>query len=504
MATIRRMDRAAVRAVGRNRERLLLAQAAQLDRAALVAIYGRRRVGKTHLVRAHFGNSNSNSRYFEVIGEHEAPKAIQLDNFRQQLEATYFHHRLPPLSSWRQALSLLGDAVIRAAADNPRKPVVVFFDELPWMATHRSGLLPAIDHLWNARLSKVNNLVWILCGSAATFMLDRLINARGGLHNRITHRIRLEPFRLTEVQQLLALRRLKRGTMQTLQLYMALGGVAHYLLQVPRGLSATQAIGRLCFDSAGAMRDEFGRLFASLFDNSQEHEKLVRAAAMKRGGMLRDELIAAAGLPSGGRLSSRLDELEAAGFLARFVPYGRKTRDTSYRLIDEYTLFYLSWIATAPKSSFGAEGIKYWLARAATPAYRAWSGYAFEGICLKHSAEIERALGIDNMPNGIGSWRYRPKKGRAHEVGAQVDLLFDRPDGVINLCEIKYAEKSFVLTKAYAKKLVSRAEAFKQRTKTKKNVVTTLITTHGLKPGLWNDEVIDSVVTASDLMARAN
>lgn len=483
--------------VGRTTERTLLSSAARLDRAALVAIYGRRRVGKTHLVRAHLQPLAGT--YFEAIGQHATPKAVQLDNFRQQLESTFFEHRLPALRDWREALALLGDGVEAAAARKPRAPVVVFFDELPWMSTHRSGLLPAIDHLWNARLSKIPNLVWVLCGSAASFMLDRLINAKGGLHNRVTHRIRLEPFRLSEVREFLATRGVRRGTKQVLELYMALGGVAQYLLQVPRGVSASQAVGQICFGQSGYLTDEFGRLFSSLFDDSGEHERLVRAAARKRGGISRDELISTAGVASGGRLTRRLDELEAAGFLARFVPYGKRVRETSYRLIDEYSLFYLKWIDGAPPSTFGARGPKYWLSKANSPAFRAWAGYAFEGVCLKHTAEIEAALGIDGMANEMGTWRYVPPAG-SKSLGSQVDLLFDRPDGIINLCEVKYATEEFKLTKSYAKELVTKAEVFKDRTKTKKEVVVTLITTYGLKRGLWNDEVIDSVVTADALM----
>ena len=484
--------------VGRAEEQRLLSEAARGDRAALIAIYGRRRVGKTYLVRTYFEPLAGT--YFEAIGQHDAPKAVQLDNFQRQLESTFFDHRLPRLESWREALALLGDGVVAAAERKPDQPVVVFFDELPWMSTHRSGLLPAIDHLWNARLCRVPNLVWILCGSAASFMLDRLINAKGGLHNRITHRIRLEPFRLGEVRQFLAGRGRRRGITQTLELYLALGGVPYYLLQIPSGLSASQAIGQVCFGRAGQLRDEFGRLFASLFGDGGEHEALVRAAARSRGGISRDQLIAAAALKSGGRATRWIDELEAAGFLARFVPYKRSKRDILYRLVDEYSLFYLRWIEPAPASSFGSRGAKYWSSRASSPAFRAWAGYAFEGICLKHTAEIERALGIDAMANDVGTWRVTSRRGARDEAGAQVDLLFDRPDGIINLCEIKYCAEDFVLTKAHAKELVAKAEIFAAHTKTKKDVVTTLVTTYGLRPGLWNDEVIDSVVTAEQLM----
>ena len=472
--------------------------AASSDRASLVALYGRRRVGKTHLVRGHLAPLAGT--YFEAIGEHQAARDVQLASFRERLEEVFFKHRLPELQNWRVALSLLGDGVIEAAKRHPSRPVVVFFDELPWMATHRSGLLPAIDHLWNSRLSQVPNLVWVLCGSAASFMLDRLINAKGGLHNRITHRIRLEPFRLKETREFLATRQLRRGTVHTLELYMALGGVPYYLLQVPPSTSASQAIGKLCFDRSGQLRDEFPRLFASLFDESGEHEAIVRAVARKRGGMSRNELVSGARLRTGGRVTKWLGELEAAGFLARFTPYGKTRRDTSYRLVDELSLFHLTWIEPAAPSTFGARGARYWQAKAATPAYRAWAGYSFEGVCLKHSLEIERALGIDGTANEVGTWRYVPP-AKSQDEGAQVDLLFDRSDGLINLCELKYSHENFVLTKAYARQLATKVDVFKARTKTKKDVVITLVTPHGLEPGLWNDEVIDSVVTMKDLMA---
>jgi len=497
MATIPNMLRASHPSVGRVRERAVLSDAADTKRAALVALYGRRRVGKTHLVRTHLGHLAGT--YFEAVGEHAAPKTVQLDGFRRQLEATFFPQGLPTLRDWRQALRLLGDGVEATAKRAGNRPIVVFFDELPWMSTHRSGLLPAIDHLWNARLSKVPNLVWVLCGSAASFMLDHLINAKGGLHNRVTHRIRLDPFRLGEARELLASRGLRRGVMQTLELYMALGGVPQYLLQVPRGASAPQAIGEICFGPSGYLTDEFDRLFASLFDESKEHIALVRAAARTRGGATRGELMRSAKIASGGRLSRRLDELEAASFLARYVPYGKKSREATYRLIDEFSLFHLKWIDGMSRSSLNTRGGKYWLAKANTPGYRSWAGYAFEGVCLEHSAQIEAALGIDGMANEVGTWHYRPKPG-SRDSGAQIDLLFDRPDGVINVCEIKYAQEEFRLTKSYAKELVNKVDVFKHRTKTKKEVVLTLVTTYGLRPGLWNDEVIENVVTADALM----
>ena len=491
------MDKKTIAICGRTREKKLLDRALRNDHAALVAVYGRRRVGKTHLIREYLRPRADT--YFEAIGTHKAGRTVQLTNFQEKLEEVFFSgRRIPSLATWRDAMRLLGDEVVRRAASHPRKPIVLFFDELPWMATHRAGLLPAIDYEWNSRLSQVSNLVWVMCGSAASFMLDRLINAKGGLHNRITHRIRLEPFRLREVQEFLSSRRTRRTQSQALELYMALGGVPHYLGLVPRGMSAAQAIGELCFDRSGPLSDEFDRLFASLFDQADGHERIVRAVAERREGVLRDELIAETALSSGGALNRRLSELEAAGFLGRFIPYGKRSKQSSWRLIDEFSLFHLKWMERAPKGALGGGGANYWSAKARSPRARAWAGYAFENICLKHTEELQHALAITGIPSEIGTWRYIPPR-KSTERGAQIDLLFDREDGVINLCEIKYAENKFTLSKSYAKELENKINVFRAKTGTKKQILVTLLTTHGLKPSLWAEDLIDQVITADAL-----
>jgi hypothetical protein len=240
-------------------------------------------------------------------------------------------------------------------------------------------------------------------------------------------------------------------------------------------------------------------VFASLFQNAELHEKIIRAIAKKRNGISRSELIRALKTTSGGRLAQRLRELEEAGFIATAIPYGYKKKNAVYRLIDEYAGFYLKWIETSPQKVFREGNREYWQAKANTAGYRSWAGYAFEGICLKHAQQIRNALGIASLAVETGTWRYIPKSNSPRERGAQIDLLFDRSDGIVTLCEIKYSNNRFVVDKAYARELKNKISIFEKQTNTPKKVFLALITTHGLRKNTWSEDLIDNAITAKDL-----
>lgn len=487
--------------VGRRKELALLEGVLGSPEAELLALYGRRRVGKTHLVRGFFAPRTSV--FFSITGEKDAPIAVQLAHFRDELARTFYGGRPLPLhGSWREAFAHLADAVDDHAARRPAEPVVLFFDELPWLATPRSGLLQAFDHVWNTRLCRVRQLRVVLCGSAASWMLDKLIHAKGGLHNRITRRMRLEPFTLAETSAFLKARRLQAGHRQVIETYLAVGGIPHYLKQMQRGRSAAQNIGQACFDRDGFLSDELERLFSSLFTDAGLHEALVRAIAAKRHGVTRTELLDTVDVSSGGGLNRRLRELEEAGFVGRLSPWGAKKKNAVYRLLDEYTWFYLQWIERAPKGVLAGDGASYWVDKAQTPAYRAWAGYAFEGLCLKHAHLIKRALGLGSVATEVGTWRWIPRQRSTTRAGAQIDLLFDRADGIINLCELKYAAEPFTITKAYARELRDKIAIFEEVTGTRKDVHLTLVTPEGLKRNLWSEDLVASEVTADALFAE--
>lgn len=433
--------------VGRVREQATLEAMLRSDRPELLAIYGRRRVGKTFLIDAFFRPRVD--RFFSVIGTHGRPMTEQLRHFREELERTFDLEPRKPFASWDEAFGALAEVLERAFKKRPRPRIAVFLDELPWLQTRRSGLLESLEYHWNRAFSRMPGLSMILCGSAASWMIDKVVHGKAGLYNRITQKIRLEPFTLGESADFLRARGLSMNHAQVLELYLALGGVPHYLAQAERGLSATQNIGKICFDASGLLSDEFTHLFRALFASSEHHEQIVRALAKRRGGLGRDALIQATGLSSGGGLLRSLRELEAAGFISSLTPYQAKRKNTVYRLIDEYSWFYLKWIEPAPKRLLAGDGITYWAKKSQTPSYRSWAGFSFEGVCLRHADRIRSALGLDSVAVETATWHFAAKAGE-DAPGAQVDLLLDRADGVINLCEMKYASTAFEVTKAYA------------------------------------------------------
>lgn len=472
--------------IGREDERAILQETLDSDRAEFVAVYGRRRVGKTFLIHAFYEKQIC----FELVGVHNASHAEQLENFAFALElATGGRPQLPVPTTWQEAFQQLIRWLKQSKSKRKR---VIFLDELPWLASRRSRFLSAFEHFWNSWASRQDNIVVAVCGSAASWMIKKLVYSRGGLHNRITRRIRLEPFTLRETRTFLKRNRVNLGDLQTIELYMAMGGIPHYLKEVKAGRSAAQNIDSICFTKTGLLRDEFDKLFVSLFEHSDRHVNIVRALAKKRRGMTRDEIRKAAKMPSGGGLTALLDELAESGFIAKSVPFGKSRKDVLYRLIDEYSLFYLTWIEGHKSAARGA-----WLKLQASPAWKAWSGYTFEGLCLKHVEPMKRALGIEAVHTTEASWLTRGKS--QSQRGAQIDLLIDRRDDCINVCEMKFSNTEFKIDRRYAADLRNKLLAFRTATQTRKSLFLTIVTTFGVAPNSYSDELVGNVLTMDAL-----
>ncbi|MFH0945612.1 MAG: ATP-binding protein [Planctomycetota bacterium] len=479
--------------IGRTGEQKRLQEILNSKEAEFIALYGRRRVGKTFLIREFFAAHT----LFEVTGEHGRAARLQLDRFCHEVTHVFFDGRpLPPCASWSAALELLSGAIENFAERHPGKPIVVFLDELPWLATHRSGLVAALDHAWNARLSKVKTLRLIVCGSAASWMLDKFIHAKGGLYNRITQRIHLRPFTLSETDAFLRARGVKLNNRQVALLYMTVGGVPHYLKQVRRGRSVTQVVGELCFGRDGILRDEFDNLFRSLFNRSEVHASIVRALAARTRGMSQSELVEQTGLSGGGRFRKYLDELESSGFIASFNPFGKKKKNTQYRLIDEYSYFYLRWIDGAPSAALQGDGARYWQRKARSQAFAAWSGYAFENLCFKHVDQLLEALGLSAIGVDSSTWRHLPGPGRPEAGrGAQIDLLLDREDDTITLCEMKFTESAFTIDRKHARELMEKIGVFEAVTKTRKSIQLVMVSAAGLKANSFSEDLVADCVS---------
>lgn len=465
---------------------------AQLDRllasreAEFLALYGRRRVGKTYLIREHFKKQLT----FELTGLKDGHLKEQLTHFNKELrERSGKEHDVP--KSWQEAFQQL-EAFLKSRRS--QKKQVIFLDELPWLASARSRFLPALDHFWNTVLSRDPRYILIICGSAASWMISKVIDHKGGLHNRVTARMKLEPFTLGESSRFLKSRRVTLTEYDQLTLAMVMGGVPHYLKEASPGRSAAQIIDRACFHQNGLLRDEFDRLYASLFDHSDRHVDIVRQLAAHPQGVTRSALTNA--YASGGRLTKTLRELEAAGFISAHAPFAKKSKDSLYRLADEYSLFFLKWI-----DKKRGQGPGTFLKKINSPAWRAWSGYALESLAHKHLRQIKQALGIAEVETNHRSWIHRPDD--TWPKGAQIDLLLDRADQTINLIEIKFSQAHFTITKKYAAELRQKLQVFRDVTGTKKNVFLTFLTTHGITPNAYSRELVQESITTQTLFKEA-
>lgn len=479
--------------LARESEKQLLDRIWRSKHPEFLAIYGRLRVGKTFLVREYCQQKGI---YIEVTGRKDGNLQTQLQSFIDGFAET-FSPELPLQApkNWHDAFNLLTKKIKTLP---PSKKIWIFLDELPWLATKRSGLMQELDYFWNRHWSQLNNIRLIVCGSAAQWMLSKLVNAKGGLHNRLTHTLLLEPFNLNATQNFLLSQGLKYNHKQILQLYMVTGGVAHYLKQVKKGKSAAQNINMMCFNKNGFLFNEFEKLYASLFDNLDIKLKIIRALNKHPSGQSRNDLLKILKLPSSGFITNQLKELVSAGFIQRFIPHDKKNKDQHYRIIDEYTLFYLQWIEPAVQTQTLANIDDYWQRQINTPKYHTWTGYAFENVCYKHIRSIANKLDLNGFSYEVGTWQNTAKT--PSDQGVQIDLLFDRKDGVTTICEIKYSEKQFVIDKKTAGNLANKLIVY-GKAHPEKQLLLTLITASGLKKNFWSEDLVDNSIMLEDLFA---
>jgi AAA+ ATPase superfamily predicted ATPase len=449
--------------VGRETDLATFEELYNSDQSDFVAVYGRRRVGKTFLIRSAFEGKIT----FQVTGLSNASMRQQLTNFNLVLRKVFPEQAFASVYDWISAFQQL--ILLLESRSETKK--IVFIDELPWFDTPKSGFISALEHFWNSWASERSDILLIVCGSAASWMINKLINNKGGLHNRVTKRMKIVPFTLHQCEQYLQRKNSHLDRYQIIQLYMAFGGIPFYWDEVKPGLSSAQNIENICFSENGLLRSEFNNLFKSLFNKHEKHSAIINALAQKGMGLTRDEIIDQTGLSNAGSTTRLLTELEESGFILKYNPLGKKSRNSIYQLIDFYSLFYLKFLKSSqPKD------INQWINTIDNPKHRAWSGYAFEQVCLCHIPQIKNALGISGVYSTTSSWRSETIKN-----GAQIDLVIDRRDHVINLCEMKYSINPFVIDSKYANELRNKIGVFKTETKTRKSVFLTLITTYGLQ-----------------------
>jgi AAA+ ATPase superfamily predicted ATPase len=470
--------------IGRKKELQVLQKALDSNKAEMISVIGRRRVGKTFLIDTFYADRI----VYSVTGTQGGPLGEQLENFAFRMQG-FSKSKIPVRTpaSWMKAFILLIDYL--ETLDFSEKKVI-FLDELPWLSTHKSGFLRGLSFFWNSWAVK-QNIVVVICGSAASWMIKKVVNHRGGLHNRITRSLILDPFSLAETEEYLQHKNLHFNRYHIIQMYMAMGGIPHYLEAIEKGESATENINRICFSKGALLRTEFKKLYSALFANADKHIDVIRTLSKKRVGITRQELGKNTKISTGGTLSRILEELQHSGFIDEYYPFGKKKKDKLIRLTDEYSLFYLKFIENNIY-----QGEDTWNHLSQTQAFKTWSGYAYENICLKHISNIKKALGITGIYSEYSSFY---KKGNATKKGAQIDLVLDRNDQAINLFEIKFSNKLYSISKSDFENLTNKIEVFKDSTNTKKQVFLFFITTFGLLENQYSSAIVGKELTMDDL-----
>ena len=470
--------------IGRENELQVLHDAYHSEYSEFVAVYGRRRVGKTFLIREAFNYKFT----FQHSGLANSNRDEQLAEWQLSLEKCGMKNAKLP-KNWREAFSLLDDLIRHSRA----KKKVIFLDELPWMDTQNSNFVSALEHFWNGYASARKDVLLVVCGSATSWIINKIFKNHGALYNRVTVKIHLQPFTLNECKQYADSLKLKLSQRQVMEGYMIMGGIPFYWSFLRRGSSLAQNIDRMFFASDADLDEEFEALYASLFKNPEPYIQVVTALSNIRKGMSRNEIAETCHLPNNGNLTKVLKDLEQSGFIRKYRTIGKKSHDSLYQLIDFYTIFYFKFIADNRGNDKN-----FWSKSQATNQYLTWCGLAFERVCLLHVEQIKKALSIGGIISNEYSWQSTKTKKEKDKKGAQIDLLIDRNDGVIDLCEMKYTVGEYSISQKEETEILNRKARFMEETKTLKAIHTVLITTIGLAQNEHSD-IIDNIVIINDL-----
>lgn len=464
--------------IGRKKEIEELERLYYSDRPEFVAVYGRRRIGKTFLIKQALKDKFT----FQHTGVSPVDQEDEKNRLKTQLESFYYsllNHGLEGYKqpkTWMEAFFLLTQLLQKL--DNGQR-MVIFIDELPWMDTPRSHFLSAFESFWNGWCSGRDNIMLIVCGSATSWMLSHLSRSKGGLYGRVTDEIKLSPFTLKECEEYFEHENIELSRYDIVQSYMVFGGIPYYLSYFCKGYSFEKNTDMILFGDKPRLKDEFNRLFRAIFNNAEDCKKVIRFLVSRNYGFTREEIALATGLPLGGGLSNTLTALAESDFIMRYRPYGKGTGEY-YKVTDNFCLFWLKYVepnqqdATFINDNFTSDIMK------------SWRGVAFEQVCWKHILQIKRALEIGGVRTSISAWNIA---GSETKTGAQVDMLIIRDDNIVNLCEMKFYSSIYSIDKGEEAKMLNRVEKLKETLSPKHRVHLTLITTYGLAIGKHSGKV---------------
>jgi hypothetical protein len=456
--------------IGRSAELALLTESLNHKRPEFIAVYGRRRIGKTFLIRQAFQGQKN---YIEVTGVRKAKAEVQIRNFLTAFDkCVKLPYGFTSKKSWSDVLELFTEWL-----EKQKSQVVLFLDELPWLVGKKNTLLSLIDFYWNTRWSKLNNFILVICGSASSWIIEKILHDTGGLYNRVTKRVHLHPFTLKETDAYLKSNNRKFSAAQVIELYLVFGGVPYYLDLLPKTISPAQAINQIIYEKLGQLHEEYDLLTQALFREPELHNQILSLLCKHRYGLSRTEIAKSLKISDGGGLTRSLLELENCDFIKGYLPFRKKAHWQYYRVIDEFTLFYNRWLRALKQKSLRLSK-DFWLKQQGSSSFNAFCGYNFETICQKHVDEIISALGISGVSVETSTWK---QQGSRDVGGTQIDLVLDRADKIINICEIKYNQIPVTITKKEAEHYLRRAEIFKAATRTRKTVNSVLISFTGAR-----------------------
>jgi len=471
---------------GRAAQTKAMTDALKAKRSTFAAITGRRRVGKTYLIREVYKDHMC----YSITGIQHADIQTQINNFMLKL-AEYSNTSIivGEVSNWQQAFIAFKSYLLQLPKN---KKHVIFIDELPWIATPKSGFIQLLAHLWNDYLSQEKHFILVVCGSATSWITNKIINDKGGFHNRITLPIHLKPFTLAETRSFLESKHIKFTHTGIAEIYMTLGGLPYYLEQIKRGESVSAALERICFSETGILKHEYKNLYRALFTHAENHEAVVAVLAQSHQGLTREDIIKKSKVKAGGPFTRTMNDLVLSGFVEEIAPFGKKKRGSLYRLMDEFSIFYHKFMKGNEKKD-----ASIWQSISQSQKYKIWKGFAFETLCMKHVNEIKAALGIKGVYTETSRFSH---SGETAGEGFQIDLLIDRKDATINLCECKFYESNFSINSKYAQEMKLRKVHFAQQTASKKMLINTFIANEDLIENEYSLEVVDAFIHVRELM----
>lgn len=468
--------------IGRKEEIAKLHRAYNSEYSEFVAVYGRRRIGKTFLIRETFEEDFT----FQYSGIFKASNKEQLKMFYKSLIEQGLDASYPSPKSWFDAFFLLQHLIKKSK----KKRKIIFLDELPWMDARNSRFIPALEHFWNGWASARKDVLLIICGSATSWIINKIFRNKGGLYNRVTYKILLKQFTLYECEELVKTRKLPFNRNMIIEAYMVMGGIPYYWTKLEPNKSINRNINDLFLLPGGELHNEFSYIYSSMFQSPEKYIKLIEALSGKKSGLTREEIIRFTKLESNGQLSRILEDLIECGFVRKYCHTDKKIKDAIYQLVDCYSLFYYQFV----KKEHNIDE-EYWQRIMKTPAYSTWCGLSFERVCLLHTRQIKIALGISGILANIFSWH---TKGNEYHPGIQIDLLIDRADNIINVCEMKYAPNGYEITSKAYSNLKTKISVLEQYIPAKKFITPVLITSNGVKRNKYSDEIYDQI-TAEQL-----